>query len=168
MRSILFLLKLLKETKQLNALHFSFPKDPIRRATWLALIPLKGKFYESARICSLHFKPTDRDVDRSGRLSKTANPYYLPKKCDHDPIQVRIFLRFCITYSIGYFVLTFNKEICLKAHKYLLVKEKVVKEIMATSQKNTSLHDTLGAWVHLLFGWFVFDIVYLCNVYQCL
>lgn len=65
-------------------------------------------------------------------------------------------------------MLTFNKKICLKAHKYLLVKEKVVKEIMATSQKNTSLHDTLGAWVHLLFGWFVFDIVYMFKLFHWL
>ncbi|KAF9406661.1 hypothetical protein HW555_013040 [Spodoptera exigua] len=51
-----------------------FPKDSEKRQKWWSVIPLKGKFYESAKICSLHFKPENYDPLRPKRLLNSAVP----------------------------------------------------------------------------------------------
>lgn len=43
-------------------------------------MPIKGKIYEHAKICSLHFKPEDYDPDK-GHLLKNAIPVYLSHSC---------------------------------------------------------------------------------------
>ncbi|RVE41330.1 hypothetical protein evm_014016 [Chilo suppressalis] len=59
----------------------SFPTDPSRRSAWLAKIQIKGMFYNSARICSEHFKSEDYDPERPGFLLKNAVPHSANKLC---------------------------------------------------------------------------------------
>ncbi|CAG4942596.1 unnamed protein product [Parnassius apollo] len=50
-----------------------FPKNSTRRNLWLSIVPLKMKYYESTRICNLHFQ--ESDLDSTTRLLKpTAVP----------------------------------------------------------------------------------------------
>ncbi|RVE51729.1 hypothetical protein evm_003532 [Chilo suppressalis] len=59
----------------------SFPTDPSRRSAWLGKIQIKGSFYNSAKICSEHFKSEDYDPERPGFLLKNAIPHCAYKLC---------------------------------------------------------------------------------------
>ncbi|XP_072939183.1 uncharacterized protein [Epargyreus clarus] len=54
----------------------AFPQNDTRRKLWLSIVPLKMKFYKSARICNLHFQETDYDL-KTRRLKSTAVPTIL-------------------------------------------------------------------------------------------
>ncbi|CAG5046606.1 unnamed protein product [Parnassius apollo] len=51
----------------------AFPKNSTRRNLWLCIVSLKMKYYESARICNLHFQESDYD-STTRRLKPTAIP----------------------------------------------------------------------------------------------
>ncbi|XP_045509102.1 uncharacterized protein LOC123704708 [Colias croceus] len=59
----------------------SFPKNEVKRKKWLSIVPIKGKMYQHARICSLHFKPEDYDPGKKFLL-KNVVPFYLPHPCN--------------------------------------------------------------------------------------
>ncbi|CAG4938950.1 unnamed protein product [Parnassius apollo] len=50
-----------------------FPKNSTRKNLWLSIVPLKMKYYESSRICNLHFQESDYD-STTRRLKPTAIP----------------------------------------------------------------------------------------------
>ncbi|XP_072932677.1 uncharacterized protein [Epargyreus clarus] len=54
----------------------AFPQNDTRKKLWLSIVPLKMKFYKSARICNLHFQETDYDL-KTRRLKSTAVPTIL-------------------------------------------------------------------------------------------
>ncbi|CAG4974675.1 unnamed protein product [Colias eurytheme] len=59
----------------------SFPKNEVKKNKWLSIVPIKGKMYQHARICSLHFKPEDYDRGKKFLL-KNVVPFYLPHPCN--------------------------------------------------------------------------------------
>ncbi|CAG4974670.1 unnamed protein product [Colias eurytheme] len=58
-----------------------FPKNEVKRKKWLSIVPIKGKMYQHAKICSLHFKPEDYEPGNKFLL-KNVVPFYLPHPCN--------------------------------------------------------------------------------------
>ncbi|XP_059056042.1 uncharacterized protein LOC131849928 [Achroia grisella] len=59
----------------------NFPPEQKLRDLWLSKLQIKGKYYNSARVCSLHFKQSDYYPDNLRRLRKSAVPYSTYQNC---------------------------------------------------------------------------------------
>lgn len=92
--------------------YFSIPKNEVKRNKWLSIVPIKGKIYDHAKICSLHFKPEDYDPDKG----------HLLKNCSVAKISA-YFTKFICSISSNYWI---NY---LLENELLLYEELIFKQI---------------------------------------